>query len=606
MLVQEVGKLDDKRYLMPEVFVKKESVDREAWDSSIYKTLVETHAKKVVDILGDKPFILALDECSELGLVQADSDPRYHMSSAALRRIIKAGEDLDIWYVFLDTNEHIIPPTGNSAPPSRLRHNYSPLPPFPYLEYDVMMEEMPIPETPNEALNFKSLQCFGRPYWHALPSKDALSSATPKLLGAETFKFNVKSDAQVFAVFSARLVIELGSSEASTKLAIKGLRSHMRILKSVTSHNSVITCAPSEPMLAVTAAVLLTRSDDIYKNALKRLVDEILLKENIIERGRLGELLARILLMMARDYALPMSSTSPLQREFVVNGISNPSVQVVRLDAYLQALLGENIALDSNALPDIQRHRQNLLSWAHSHFVNFTHFMQIQENIYELSPKFLKYCWCRGIALACAFGQPVFDILIVTYSGDLNEPFDLTKFGLVVIQVNLRAGAANRGPVGAVTCPPLKNKREAAWKPEHLVISMDVGATAPFDSSNLQKCNIGYQAASPPKPKTKATAARKSKGDAKTPTVSPKPKNKWQTYYIAQEPLRYFIEVSGHSAEQYPLIANTNLDEAFNMVPTLAASQFRSISESMDQSLHRLSFDDTVTTIRNLITVTSR
>ncbi|KAG6838197.1 hypothetical protein C0991_001118, partial [Blastosporella zonata] len=140
---------------------------------------------------------------------------------------------------------------------------------------------------------------------------------------------------------------------------------------------------------------------------------------------------------MARDFAiLPDSETEA--RSFV----SANHVTTVTLDKFLTTLLGNELGLKQQS--PAKTTRDGLLEWAKNHKLNFTHFLQVNDNIHELTPEFLEYCWNRGIALTCAYNQPLFDILIVTYHGDLTQ-IERSKFGLLVIQVKLRIEAADRG-----------------------------------------------------------------------------------------------------------------------------------------------------------------
>ncbi|KAG6847950.1 hypothetical protein C0991_001128, partial [Blastosporella zonata] len=189
-------------------------------------------------------------------------------------------------------------------------------------------------------------------------------------------------------------------------------------------------------MLAIAAASLLVASPSSYKAVIKQLVKELILKGLVLERGRQGELLARILLMMARDFAISPDPKTMGARSFV----RDEAVRMITLDTFLTTLLGDELGVGDES----KSIRDDLLGWAKKHKLNFTHFLQVNDNIHELTPEFLEYCWNRGIALTCAYNQPLFDILIVTYHGDLTQ-IERSKFGLLVIQVKLRIEAADRG-----------------------------------------------------------------------------------------------------------------------------------------------------------------
>ncbi|KAG6839356.1 hypothetical protein C0991_003372, partial [Blastosporella zonata] len=435
---------------------KGEGELKTGWFGSIYTTLMKEPAKKLVELCGNAPFIIAIDECVELNLGRISMEPQEDISLPALHRMVKACDEYNIWYIFMDTNsgvQYVLPRTGELASSFRLVKAFSPLPAFPYFAFDVMADKAQKPSTPHGALDLAYLKHFGRPvsvfilhtwrvltkeivqYWSTLPDHDVLRAAKLKLIGAENF--DVRATSQVFAILSSRLLLELGITEAANRLAMTAVGRHMRILTGVTSAEEIMnTCAPSEPMLAIAAASLLVASPSSYKAAINLLVKELILKGLVLERGRQGELLARILLMMARDFAISPDPKTTEARSFV----SANHVTTVTLDKFLTALLGDKLGVTHK--PKSLHH--GLLRWATKHKLNFTHFLQVNDNIHELTPEFLEYCWNRGIALTCAYNQPLFDILIVTYHGDLTQ-IERSKFGLLVIQVKLRIEAADRG-----------------------------------------------------------------------------------------------------------------------------------------------------------------
>src|SRR5262245_44862363 len=137
--------------------------------------------------------------------------------------------------------------------------------------------------------------------WHLYSNFEVLDVAVAKLFFNRPF--NPKDVNQVFAAFATRIGLEIGEGEASTRLAIDAVRSYMRMLIGV-SGRLVITASPSEPMLAIAAAFVLNWSTDSYKEALKTLINELILRGLILDRGLQGELYCRLLIMLARDKAV--------------------------------------------------------------------------------------------------------------------------------------------------------------------------------------------------------------------------------------------------------------------------------------------------------------
>jgi hypothetical protein len=96
------------------------------------------------------------------------------MSLIGLQRIIKAGDGYDrhgvtIWYlqVLLDTNLSIfdIAPVGPHAPSNRLTDEVRPLPIWPYIGFNQMVDPTHVEgiQTAADVLSLKHLKVYGRP-----------------------------------------------------------------------------------------------------------------------------------------------------------------------------------------------------------------------------------------------------------------------------------------------------------------------------------------------------------------------------------------------------------------------------------------------------------
>ncbi|KAL0954584.1 hypothetical protein HGRIS_003544 [Hohenbuehelia grisea] len=79
----------------------------------------------------------------------------------------------------------------------------------------------------------------------------------------------------------------------------------MRTLIGVIDRTILVTDAPSEPMLAIAAAEVMTRpgNHSEYQQTMASLVQALILND-VVDRGSLGELLARTYIIIARDAAL--------------------------------------------------------------------------------------------------------------------------------------------------------------------------------------------------------------------------------------------------------------------------------------------------------------
>jgi hypothetical protein len=132
--------------------------------------------------------------------------------------------------------------------------------------------------------------------------------ASSKLTNTEVF--NDQNKDHVFAVVSQRLCIEpvLVGSEA-IQLADRSVSHHMRLITGISGdRRAFYTYSPSEPILVLGAANILYNTNDGRR--WRRVLDTFskqLCSAGLVEKGLTGELGARVLLLLARDFAAPMA-----------------------------------------------------------------------------------------------------------------------------------------------------------------------------------------------------------------------------------------------------------------------------------------------------------
>jgi hypothetical protein len=151
--------------------------------------------------------------------------------------------------------------------------------------------------------------------WHAFFHQEhelhLVETARLKLLNSPVF--NDKDADQVLAVLSQRLSIDtvLVGSEA-IKLADHSVANHMRLLTGISSDRRVLhTHSPSEPILVQAAAVILHREKQPWGPVLDTF-SESLCSSGLVEKGLIGELGARTLLLVARDFTAPKQESDGL------------------------------------------------------------------------------------------------------------------------------------------------------------------------------------------------------------------------------------------------------------------------------------------------------
>lgn len=368
-----------------------------------------------------------------------------------------------------------------------------------------------------------------------------MTSAKEKLLDAE--EFTPEDLNQVLAVFASRACLKLAGNDAANRIAVDAVSHHMRILVSV-AQTTLITAAPSEPILSIAAAVALTESFQTYHDALNTLCTELERQNSVLAPGEAGELCCRLLLLLARDKA-----TTDLHGTFV-RGKSESGrcyVHAIELHDLLSTLLGTTRY--GFQAQEEEESAEDLRLLCEGLSVNFSHFIQYEKTIEELTLDELEHAWFSGAAIQCCHNQPVIDILLIYYSGPIDEPFNRLYLGIVGVQVKARAKQAY-GTLGeGLTVPPIlhpgPNKSEARKvKRPTIVMLMDLSAEKTFQENGRMKLLVKRAAEKP---------------------IS------WSGY-VEDEPENILINVRGCSALQYPVLQQ--FSEPFGRIfKTMKASQ---------------------------------
>ena len=360
-------------------------------------------------------------------------------------------------------------------------------------------------------------------------------AATRKLLCGDTFDAN--NDDQVLAVFSNRMLVELAiaESEIPSRLAINGVRNHMRTLLGIAGRSAIASRALSEPALAIAATHALCQDVKSYTTGLKKFISKFIREGVVIDSGAKGGLVSRMLWIMARD-AVYMDertmSASGYGSVSASTSTSQPMIEPVTLRSILEKLLGFEVARPVGYnRTETHYYGGDLRLYAVQVYVNFTHFVKMTRSIGVVTAEFLYSLWCRGAAVQCAEDQPIFDGFFVTYSGELKKPFDAKKLSYVVWKTRARTAAASSLLEEELTGPVIEGggpESPELWKPEHVAIFMDLCTTERF-AENDRYCKISYSPAKQP---------IASKGTNR-PT--------WTGYVGTDEPSRYCINIRGLS-----------------------------------------------------------
>ncbi|KAK7448932.1 hypothetical protein VKT23_013664 [Stygiomarasmius scandens] len=253
--------------------------------------------------------VLALDETqaiTECPRAQPWHDSPSHMLTRAIADFTRTNGPA-VWVLFSSTNSRIThfaapAPFHNSA---RVANNRELLfTPFSALEWDVYAE-------PGDKLDFRSVGefkttiSFGRPLWKSVlalhPNPDEMTVyAYDKLLCRQEGSYP-EEDAYL-ALLGQRFALSIDDgSHRSVPFIAKGIASNMRFLVS-TSQNRMkqYSTYPSEPVLSHAAASYMHSEDNLVKS-LDVLSSRI--SSGLIQAGELGELMSRLLILIARDFA---------------------------------------------------------------------------------------------------------------------------------------------------------------------------------------------------------------------------------------------------------------------------------------------------------------
>ena len=374
----------------------------------------------------------------------------------------------------------------------------------------------------------------------------------------------------VFAAFAVRAGLEIGRGEGSERLAIQAMGSHMRILKSLVG-SLAITVSPSEPMLALAAARALNGSEETYQRAIQTLLYELILKGLVLDRGLLGDLSTRILLLRARDQA--STSVSGDKRWCKYDEASGvPSVRAVRLSKFLQTMLGENLYLYDEK-SDV---RNRLLDNTSDIWINFTHFVHLSASIDEVTPSMLLEAWSSGFPFQCVSHQPVIDGFIVAYVGSdsLDEPFDISKLFVVPWRTTAKSEVAEFDLAQSLTAPFLVAEDGSRHKPWHLVILFDLGSSSAFGTHYSPPC-LTWDTPKRPTGKKNGSDWRGYAGPGE------------------QEAGRYLLNIRDHHAGRYPIFQGLEgeFNQLFKRVSGYVEPEFMQFADDMEVAMERVTYD---------------
>lgn len=347
------------------------------------------------------------------------------------RRVLSFLKKLPVWAFLLSTESSIgiLHPANELDGSSRVQtHSMLCVQPFYGLPLDLEASEkfnnartkgIEIAKPLKDYNSRSHMTMLGRPLWaiyRRLDAEGIRSTALMKLLGGKN-SFNPRDRNHVFAVLAFRVSLNPSMrTPESSALAQVQVMGHLRLIDRIDVDTArTTTCTPSEPLIAEAAASALENN---WLETLETFNNQLLLP-GLLSAGLVGELYARMILIMARDSLTPLVEGFRYSEHFSV-------------EKFLRTLIAPELL---STAPTAEQ----LLSAFECASGNFTHFtathhkldIRDKDGIQELLHGLLY----SHAALELAKGQPHWDLLIPVYFGSPDDNFDTRKVSAIAIQV---------------------------------------------------------------------------------------------------------------------------------------------------------------------------
>ncbi|KZV99174.1 hypothetical protein EXIGLDRAFT_726239 [Exidia glandulosa HHB12029] len=373
------------------------------YDDALHDAAQSLQAR-LLDWRHDKNMILCFDEAHTLLEKPNESQrsPYHHLESA-----LNIVQEFKIFALFMSTVSLLgdLAYTADRHPSYRVQTNSSLFPPITELPFDVFASSILQngPVTMQEVMQVKSAAKFGRPLWYTMfEALEARGSATT-VVDVAVQKLLPGTDDSIarFARLAIRLCFDMNSpgNPAARDVDAKLVKTYMRVVYSVPSHRMFMaTGTPSEPILVEAAARLLEknkragRADD-YIDILVKAVEW-----KWIAKGLRGEMVLRLLWILARDAGLEeLPESEPADSNRIVS-YQRP-LGVVQFLESLLAPEAARLVLKLKPIGDPDNGLTLKEAFAHAS-INFSHFALAGDND-VLRKKPLSKLLMRGVALQC-------------------------------------------------------------------------------------------------------------------------------------------------------------------------------------------------------------
>ncbi|KAH8117060.1 hypothetical protein DFH11DRAFT_1148974 [Phellopilus nigrolimitatus] len=376
------------------------------------------------------PLLIVFDEAAWLANFPKGLEHYSIKQSHILCRVISTFShhiESPVWCIFVSTNSR----TGDFSELARTRGTYHSSDRIrlggellfrPFTELGLHQLAKPLKDIDlGQVWKYENLVGFGRPLWAAqiAEKRDSVYELT-ELRQSKLVKGRFKEkDDQWLAVMSQRFCLDLVSGHLLTvAFEEEAVAGYMRYLTTTSEKGDILNTAyPSEPVLSQSAAEHLWEYGSVDPFVTPILALSVKINEGVINKVTVGELVARLLLLIAKDICA---------RELEVGKDEFRYCGSVRLVTWLKRLFGDDIF--SGKEESVEEHFGNTV-------INFSHWVGMAENIADEEtnsyphPEWLQRLFVTTAAIKCCHGQPLIDNLIPTF-----DPVKM-DFSSVLIQV---------------------------------------------------------------------------------------------------------------------------------------------------------------------------
>jgi len=357
---------------------------------------------------------------------------------------------LNIFSLFLSTTSSLArfaPPKQNFMSDRSRLLDIDLQPPFTELPFDIHDKTTPLAtegeDTLNQICTTSYMARFGRPLFASMhgANNDVVALAMHKLMFGQTGDPK-EAERGRLAVISTRVLMDFEPRRADAHdLETEMVAKNMRVAFSIPKHRYYMrTGTPSEPVLAEAAARLMHdkfgedrgRSEGLTSRRVSLNNLNTWAQDGLLEKGELGELVARALVTFAHDAAI-----QELWKGKVPN-LTNKSDPVfskpIPVITFIRHLVSPAYADKLLKSKPVNMKGKSLEEAFKDGYVHFTHFARL-DNASLVTDEVAMAGMFRGVAWIFYRGQKKIDFGIPVFFGKLDDPLVRSRMSMLFFQV---------------------------------------------------------------------------------------------------------------------------------------------------------------------------